>query len=410
MSQSEKVTFEGSHGLELAGRLELPSGRLGACALFAHCFTCSKDGAAASRISRALAERGIAVLRFDFTGLGGSDGDFENTNFSSNVQDLVAAASYLRERVGPPRILVGHSLGGAAVLVAAHEIPECRVVATVGAPSEPAHLKRLLTGNLGEIERHGRASVLLDGRTFTITKQFLDDLDRQQHDQLVGKLNRALMVFHSPVDAIVGIENARALYVAARHPKNFVSLDGADHLLTNRADADYVGAILAAWVHRYLPDGSDGPAILRERQTLVQETGRGKFQQAMQLGGHALFADEPLADGGNDSGPSPYDLLLGALGSCTAMTLRLYADRKQWPLKRTTVYLEHEKRHVQDCAHCEDKNSLLDHISREIALEGSLTPEQRARLLEIADRCPVHRTLQSEVRIVTRERNESVPK
>lgn len=407
MRQSEKVTFKGSHGVDLVGRLELPSVGSGTCALFAHCFTCSKDGAAASRISRALAEQGIAVLRFDFTGLGGSDGDFENTSFSSNVQDLVAAARYLRERVGPPQILVGHSLGGAAVLIAAHEIPDCKVVATVGAPSDPAHVKRLMTGSVEEIEQHGHAQVVLDGRTFTITKQFLDDLDRQQHEQLIRNLDRALLIFHSPVDTIVGIDNARDLYVAAKHPKSFVALDNADHLLTDRADADYVGAFLAAWAQRYLPRSADDVAAPRQRQTIVRETGRGKFQQAMQLGGHELLADEPRADGGDDSGPSPYELLLGALGSCTAMTLRLYADRKQWPLERTTVYLEHEKRHAEDCAHCQEPNRKLDHIGREIALEGNLTPEQRARLLEIADRCPVHRTLHSEVRIETRERSES---
>lgn len=253
MSRSEKITFKGSQGVDLAGRLDLPAGTPRASALFAHCFTCSKDVAAASRISRALAERGIAVLRFDFTGLGGSDGEFENTNFSSNVQDLVAAAEYLRADVGSPELLLGHSLGGAAVLVAAHEIPECKVVATVAAPSAPSHIKHLLAGRLEDIEQIGSAEVVLAGRTFTITKQFIDDLHRQNHDQLIGKLDRALIIFHSPTDAIVGIENAKSIYVSAKHPKSFISLDGADHLLSNRPDADYVGAILAAWADRYLP-------------------------------------------------------------------------------------------------------------------------------------------------------------
>jgi putative redox protein len=260
MRQSKKVTFKGSRGVDLAGRLELPSASSGICAILAHCFTCSKDGAAASRISWALAERGIAVLRFDFTGLGSSDGDFGNTTFSSNVQDLLAAADYLREHIGPPKILVGHSLGGAAVLVAAHEIRECKLVATVGAPSDPAHIKRLMTGSIEDVERHGSAEVVIGGRTFTITKQFLDDLKRQQHDQLVSELNRALMVFHSPTDSIVSVDNAREIYLAAKHPKSFVALDNADHLLTNRADADYVGAVLAAWANRYLPQKNDETA------------------------------------------------------------------------------------------------------------------------------------------------------
>lgn len=405
MERSEKITFRGSQGCDLAGRLDLPAGKPRACALFAHCFTCSKDVAAASRISRSLASRGIAVLRFDFTGLGGSDGEFENTNFSSNVQDLVAAARCLRTEVGTPELLVGHSLGGAAVLSAAHEIPECKVVATIGAPYDPAHVKQLLKGRVEDIEARGCAEVVLAGRTFTITKQFLDDVDRGHRERTVGKLGRALLIFHSPTDAIVDIENARRLYESARHPRSFVSLDGADHLLSNRQDADYVGAILAAWAGRYLSvDEPDALPAQPHGRAMVRDAGDGKFQQDMRLGPHRLNADEPSSAGGDDTGPSPYELLLGALGSCTAMTLRLYADRKGWPLERTTVYLSHEKRHAEDCEGCENAGAKLDHIEREIELEGELGPEQRARLIEIAGKCPVHRTLHGEVRIETRER------
>lgn len=257
MTRSEKITFTGSQGVELAGRLEMPAGEPRAAALFAHCFTCSKDVHAASRISRALAARDIAVLRFDFTGLGGSDGEFENTNFSSNVQDLVAAAEFLKAEVGDPELLIGHSLGGAAVLVAAHEIPECKLVATVAAPADPTHVAKLLSGGLEDIQQSGSARVVLGGRKFTIKKQFIDDLHRQQQEQLISKLGRALIIFHSPTDGQVDVENARSIYELARHPKSFVSLDGADHLLTHRPDADYVGDVLAAWVRRYLPESGN---------------------------------------------------------------------------------------------------------------------------------------------------------
>lgn len=397
--------FEGAHGEPLAGRLDLPSGPVRACVLFAHCFTCSKDLPAVTRISRALAARGFAVLRFDFTGLGGSEGEFANTNFSSNVQDLVAAAGFLRQRLEAPELLVGHSLGGAAVLVAAHEIPECRAVATIGAPADPRHVRHLLSGKLEEIEARGAADVELAGRTFTLRKQFLDDLERQEHEHLIGRLGRALLVFHAPTDEMVGIENARLIFEAARHPKSFVSLDDADHLLTGPKDAEYVSEVLSAWASRYLKDDGFEPAVPEQEPgtAWVQDTGVGRFQQAMRLGRHWVTADEPVAFGGDDTGPSPYELLLGALGSCTSMTLGMYAWRKKWPLERTTVRLRHEKKHADDCENCEDERAKVDHIEREILLEGDLSDEQRERLLEISEMCPVHRTLESRVRIVTRK-------
>lgn len=392
--------------MDLAGRLDLPAGAPRACAIFAHCFTCSKDVHAASRVSRELAERGVAVLRFDFTGLGGSDGEFENTNFSSNVQDLVAAADYLRQTMAPPELLVGHSLGGAAVLVAAHQIPECQLVATIGAPFDPAHVKHLLRDDLADIERSSSADVVLAGRVFTIRKEFLDDLERQRDQRLIEKLGRSLIIFHSPTDEIVGVENARLVYESARHPKSFISLDGADHLLSNERDAEYVSAILAAWVSRNLPPRhvDDDLPEQPHGHGVVAETGHGKFQQALRLGRHWSYADEPIADGGDDTGPGPYELLLGALGSCTSMTVRMYANHKQWPLKRTKVHLSHSKRHVDDCRDCDGRVMKLDVIERELELDGDLSEEQRARLLEIADRCPVHRTLRSEIQIHTRER------
>jgi putative redox protein len=399
------VRFPGSLGATLAARLDLPPVKPAAFALFAHCFTCSKDTLAASRISAALTGRGVAVLRFDFTGLGGSEGDFANTNFSSNVADLVAAASWLREQHEPPRLLIGHSLGGAAVLAAAREIPEAAAVATIGAPFEPAHVKHLLAPALSEIETAGEATVELAGRKFRIQKQFLDDIGRRNSREAIGNLRKALLIFHSPRDTTVSIDNAAQIFMAAKHPKSFVSLDDADHLLTRREDASYVAAVLAAWASRYIgapvmeaqPIRADEPGIVT-----VAETRAGKFTQAITVGKHRLFADEPVSAGGTDIGPSPYDLLLAGLGACTSMTLRMYADLKQLPLNKVTVRLRHEKLHAQDCAECDTKEGKIDRIEREIELEGKLDDAQRTRLLEIANKCPVHRTLHSEVWIPTR--------
>jgi putative redox protein len=399
------VRFPGSLGTALAARLDLPPVKPAAFALFAHCFTCSKDTLAASRISAALTARGVAVLRFDFTGLGGSEGEFANTNFSSNIADLVAAAAWLRTRHEAPKLLIGHSLGGAAVLAAAPEIPEATAVATIGAPLEPAHVKHLIAPALPEIEAAGEATVELAGRAFRIKKQFLDDIGSRNGLEAIGNLRKALLIFHSPRDTTVSIDNAAQIFMAAKHPKSFVSLDDADHLLTRREDASYVAAVLAAWASRYIgapameaqPIRADEPGIVT-----VAETRAGKFTQAITVGKHRLFADEPVSAGGTDSGPSPYDLLLAGLGACSSMTLRMYADLKQLPLDKVTVRLRHEKLHAQDCAECDTKEGKIDRIEREIELEGKLDDAQRTRLLEIANKCPVHRTLHSEVWIPTR--------
>jgi putative redox protein len=399
------VRFPGSLGTALAARLDLPPVKPAAFALFAHCFTCSKDTLAASRISAALTARGVAVLRFDFTGLGGSEGEFANTNFSSNIADLVAAAAWLRTRHEAPKLLIGHSLGGAAVLAAAPEIPEAAAVATIAAPFEPAHVKHLLAPALSEIEAAGEATVELAGRMFRIKKQFLDDIGSRNGREEIGNLRKALLIFHSPRDTTVSIDNAAQIFMAAKHPKSFVSLDDADHLLTRREDASYVAAVLAAWASRYIgapavetqPIRADEPGIVT-----VAETRAGKFTQAITVGKHRLFADEPVSAGGTDSGPSPYDLLLAGLGACSSMTLRMYADLKQLPLDKVTVRLRHEKLHAQDCAECDTKEGKIDRIEREIELEGKLDDAQRTRLLEIANKCPVHRTLHSEVWIPTR--------
>ena len=406
--RSEKVTFPGSSGTPLAGRLDMPDAQPQAFALFAHCFTCSKDVLAASRIAQALTGHGIAVLRFDFTGLGGSDGDFANTNFTSNVADLVNAADYLRNHHTAPTILVGHSLGGAAVLAVAEHIPEARAVATIGAPADTEHLLHLLGENRREIEETGEAEICLAERPFRIQRQFLDDIADQPQSDRIRRLGAALLVMHSPTDETVGIDNARSIFDAARHPKSFVSLDGADHLLTRATDARFAASMLAAWASRYLDEGvpptseAAGSSAEEVEQGLVvvSENRRGPYGQRITAGRHQLNADEP-SPVGLDTGPTPYDLLLAGLGACTSMTLRMYATRKQWPLESVTVTLRHARIHAKDCEDCETESGQLDRIDREIQLSGALNAEQRRRLIEIADRCPVHRTLHSEVNVRT---------
>jgi uncharacterized OsmC-like protein/fermentation-respiration switch protein FrsA (DUF1100 family) len=398
------IRFPGALGNMLAARLDLPSGVPVAFALFAHCFTCSKDTLAASRISAALTTHGIGVLGFDFTGLGGSEGDFANTNFSSNIADLLAAAKWLREQYQAPQILIGHSLGGAAVLAAAHEIPEAHAVATIGAPLDPGHVRHLFEPAVSEIEAAGEAEVALAGRKFRVKKQFLENLGNQNTHDRIAALRKALLIFHSPRDTTVDIENAAQIFMAAKHPKSFVSLDDADHLLTRKEDAAYVAAVLAAWVSRYIDPHSTQTVAASAAPDIVtvSETREGRFTQTITVGGHRLQADEPVSAGGDNSGPSPYDLLLAGLGACTSMTLRMYADQKQWPLERVTVRLKHEKIHAQDCSDCETREGKIDRIEREIEIAGDLDDGQRARLLEIANKCPVHRTLHSEVIVPTR--------
>lgn len=400
---TDRVEFPGSQGAPLAARLERPPGRPRAFALFAHCFTCSKDVRAASRIARALAARGVATLRFDFTGLGGSGGDFANTTFRSNVEDLVRAADWLRETHGAPALLVGHSLGGSAVLAAAERVPEARAVATLGAPSDPGHVTKFLEPAREALEREGEAEVEIAGRSFRVRRELLEDLASARLEPRIRGLRRALLVLHSPLDAVVGVEHATRIFTAARHPKSFVSLDDADHLLSRAGDAEYAAEVIAGWAARYLPAEPEAEAPeAGEGEVVVAEGGDGRLAQVVRAGRHALAADEPVAAGGDDSGPTPYGLLLAALGACTSMTLRLYAERKGLPLERVSVRLRHEKVHARDCEECETRSGRVDRIEREIALEGALDGDARARLLEIADKCPVHRTLHSEVRIESR--------
>jgi uncharacterized OsmC-like protein/alpha/beta superfamily hydrolase len=406
----ERITFPGSSGAALAARLDLPAGPPRAFALFAHCFTCGKDIHAASRIANALTDVGFGVLRFDFTGLGMSEGEFANTNFTSNTEDLIAAADWLRSAHRAPQVLIGHSLGGAAVLAVAGSIPEVRAVATIGAPASPEHVTGVFSSSLDEIESTGVADVELAGRPFTIRKQFLDDLRNHVVTDRVATMKRALLVLHSPVDNTVGIDNAAEIFLAARHPKNFVSLDGADHLLSEYSDAAFAASMIGAFANRYIVDESGARDVPRATApVVVAETSQGAFLNHVVVGRHRLLADEPESVGGYDAGPSPYDFLGIALGACTSMTLRMYADRKQLPLDQVSVEVTHGKVHADDCVECAgnerlaDRSGMIDRFERVLHISGDdLTDADRAKLLAIADKCPVHRTLESASSIVTR--------
>lgn len=399
---TERLEFANPKGEKLAALMDFPLGKPNAFALFAHCFTCGKDNLAAKRISERLAIFGVGVLRFDFTGLGTSEGEFADTHFSSNVDDLVAAADYLRKSHGTPAILIGHSLGGAAILAAAHRIPDAVAVVTIAAPCDPAHVTGLFKEHIDRIRSQGEVDVSLAGRPFRIKREFLDDVAEQRITDHLANLRRALLVFHSPTDDIVGIENASRIFGAAKHPKSFVSLAGADHLLSKRGDAVYVANVIAAWAERYLEQPiKRSDAQIETGTVLVRETGNGKFQQEVLSGPHRFLADEPVKVGGLDSGPGPYDLLLAGLGACTSMTLRLYANHKKLPLERISVRLMHNRIHAEDCLNCETREGMVDRIDRSITMEGLLDVEQRKRLLEIANKCPVHRTLESEIEIRT---------
>lgn len=401
--RSERFNFPNTKAEQLAATLDLPLGKPTAYALFAHCFTCGKDNLAAKRIAERLTINGIAVLRFDFTGLGSSEGEFANTHFSSNVDDLVAAADHLRKMYGAPAILIGHSLGGCAVLAASHRIADARAVVTIAAPYDPSHVTGLFKEHVDKIRADGEVEVALAGRPFTIKREFLDDVAEKNLNECLASLRKALLVFHSPTDDLVGIENASHIFGAAKHPKSFVSLAGADHLLSKKSDAVYVANVIEAWAERYL----NQPEIMTEVEigtVLVRETHGGKYQQEILSGPHRLLADEPEKLGGLNSGPGPYDFLLAGLGACTSMTIRLYADFKKLPLENVSVRLSHGKIHAKDCETCDTKVSMVDHIDRAITLEGPLDAEQRKKLMEIADKCPVHKTLESKIDISTFER------
>jgi putative redox protein len=407
--KTQPLSFPGASGATLHASLDLPPEPPRAYAIFAHCFTCSSDFLTSARISRALAQRGIAVLRFDFTGLGQSQGEFAHTDFVTNVEDILSAVDFLRERYQAPALLIGHSLGGSAVLAAAPQVPEVVAVATINAPCSPEHVQNLLDRNQEEVISQDVARVTLAGRSFHVKRDFLRDIGSQQRRDALRSMRKALLIFHSPMDNVVNIEEASCIWQAARHPKSFISLDGADHLLTRREDAVYVADTTAAWVERYLARAERRamrPLALEHGVVEVGEDGQGRYSQDVQAGKHRLKADEPRGVGGDDSGPAPYDLLLGALGACTTMTLRMYAERKGLDVQHLSVRLNHFKKPAAEVPEAHSPSGAVDVIEREIEIVGDLPEEVRARMLQIADRCPVHRTLHNEVVVRTRPKGD----
>lgn len=399
--KSQKLSFTNRDGLKLSAILDIPLGRKPkAYAIFAHCFTCGKNLKGERNISLALTQEGFAVFRFDFAGLGESEGEFYESNFSTNVQDLDDAAHFLKENYRAPQLMIGHSLGGAATLMAASRMDFVQAVVTIGAPAEPSHVAHLFQSMENRIKQEGEAQVKIAGRPFVIQQHFLDDIRSTDLKSVIKKLKKPLLVMHSPQDKIVEVENAKQIYIHARHPKSFISLDGADHLLLKKEDSMYVGKTIAAWASRYI-DFLETEPLLTSKQVVVR-TGVEGYTTEVKTGRHSFLADEPPSVGGADLGPTPYDLLVAALGTCTSMTLRMYADRKKWDLKEVRVHLQHSKEHCEDCADADNPKSKIDTIERVLELEGNLDEKQRERLKEIADRCPVHRTLHSEIRVKTR--------
>ena len=398
----QKITFKNKDNQILSGRLELPVNQHPHnFAIFAHCFTCTKNLSAVKNVSRSLTSKGFGVLRFDFTGLGESDGDFEDTNFSGNVEDLIAASAFLKNNYKAPSLLVGHSLGGAAVIFAASKLDSVKAVATIGAPSNPEHVKHLFSHALNEIKKTGNAMVNLSGRPFTIKKQFLEDLETKSLTNIIRNFNTALLVMHSPQDSTVGIKNAEEIYKAARHPKSFVSIEGADHLLMNKRDSVYAGDVIAGWAQRYVTINEE-EKLKTNHQVVASLDKEDSFTTDMKVGNHYMIADEPTSYGGNDFGPSPYELVSAGLSACTAMTIQMYVKRKNWDLHNVEVHTSYSKSHAEDCENCENDSAKIDTFNREIKLEGILDDKQIQRILQIADKCPVHKTLHSETQVITK--------
>lgn len=395
-----KIQFKNQEGFDLTGSIELPENRIPHnFVLFAHCFTCNKNFLAVKNICKALNEKGFGVLRFDFTGLGESEGDFADSNFSGNVEDLISAANYLEDNYLAPSLLIGHSLGGAAVLFASTMLTSVTAVATIGAPSHIGHVKNLLKNDVEDINENGSAEVNIGGRNFNIKKQFLDDLENNDLPDIVSNLNKSLLILHSPQDKIVGIKNAEEIYLAARHPKSFVSLDGADHLLSHKIDSNYVGDVIGTWANRYLefPEEKE----LKSNSNVVAHLGPEGFTTQIQAGRHNFIADEPEKVGGNDFGPNTYELVSAGLAACTSMTLQMYAKRKGWAVESVITEVNYGKTHALDCAKCEETGTKIDTFKRSLIITGTLDEKQRLRLLEIANKCPVHKTLHSETQIIT---------
>jgi len=397
--KSSKIQFENKSAQKLSARLELPvEDQPLAFVIFAHCFTCNKDLTAVRNISRALSSEGLGVLLFDFTGLGESEGDFSDTNFSSNINDLHAASAWLKSKYEVDQYLIGHSLGGSAALASASTLEIVKAVVTIAAPYDPFHVSKLFKEQIDEIKSAGKAEVSIGGRPFNLSKEFIEDLKAQQPKKIISEIRKPLLVMHSPQDTVVGVENAAKIYQSAMHPKNFLSLDGADHLMSDKSDSNYAGKMIAYWIKAQI--GSDQNTEKEKNEDLEEGfvrsiTSNEGFATPIKSGSHHLLADEPVSAGGSDLGPSPYNLLAAALASCTSMTIQMYARRKEWDLEEVAVEIKHEKKHKEDC----EEGAKIDHFFKRISLEGELDEDQRKRLLEIAIKCPVHRSLEKEVQI-----------
>lgn len=400
--RSKRVSFENKDGIVLSGRMELPlDQKPRQFAIFAHCFTCGKDLRAARNITLALSQKGIGVLRFDFTGIGQSDGEFVDSNFLSNINDIHAACDFLEQEYEAPSLLIGHSLGGTAVLIAANQIESVKAVATIGAPCDPEHVLGLLRGNLEEIKKAGEAEVNIGGRPFKIGSHFIESLENMPMATILKALRgKAILIMHSPQDTTVGVENAREIYESAHHPKSFITLDGADHLLSSARDSTYAGGVIASWVERYLPEVEEDE--LTTDQQVVARLNEGPFMTEILAGRHHLLADEPEDIGGADLGPTPYELVAAGLGACTAMTIRMYVDRKGWPMEEVRVHLNYDNSYIEDVTNCEDEERRIGRFERIIEVEGDLSEDQLNRILKIANKCPVHKTLERGVAVTTR--------
>ena len=400
--RSEKISIKNRDGHLLSCQLDLPlDEKPKAYLLFAHCFTCNKNLTAIRNISLAITSQGFALVRFDFTGLGESEGEFSETNFASTVNDLIDVYDYFTKENKQPQVLIGHSLGGSAVVFAAGQLPDVKAIVTVGAPSDPGHVEHLLKDGISDIEKNGCGIVDIGGRNFTIKKQFLEDIRSHSLPETLKQLKKPILVCHSPQDSVVGIDNARKLFESAYHPKSFVSLDGANHLLSDSKDSRFAGNMIASWIERYLSIDEANLSNQKSTNQVNVRITKEKYTTEILSGEHRLLADEPKSVGGKDLGPNPYDLLLSALGACTVMTLRMYADRKGWELDEVEVGLDHKKDYPADCEDCENPKQKIDVLERKIRVEGNLTEEQKSRILEIADLCQIHKTLHSPVDIIS---------
>lgn len=401
--KSERLQILNSKGLKLQSFLELPANQKpNYFAVFAHCFTCSSTLSAVKHISRALTTHGFGVLRFDFTGLGRSEGDFSDSHFSANVQDLISVNAYLKENFEAPSLFVGHSLGGAAVLVAASKLENVKAVATIGAPSTVDHVKHLFSHRLDEVKEKGKIEVNIGGRPFNIDEDFVSDFDKTDLPSIVKSLRKPLLILHSPIDTIVGIKNAEDLYVNAHHPKSFISLDQADHLLSDSQDSSYVGNVIGSWVDRYF-ESKENEMLDAKGEQLVGHLNlvEDNFTTSIQTRHHSFLADEPASVGGDDFGPSPYEYLNASLAACTVMTLKMYAERKKWDLQEVFVYISYSKKHSEELGLDIEKPGHLDYITKKLKFVGNLDQTQKERLKEIASRCPVHKTLLTDTLIDT---------